>query len=120
MRKTIETYISGWLESDKSKILSTLDKNCVIIESHGPRYKGTETIARWIENWFSEGGKVTDWSMGTYLESENDVAFLWSFKCDHLGKRYDIDGMSFATFKDGKIAFLKEFKISDPIFDWRP
>ena len=57
-RQLVETYVGGWRENDLSKILSTLWPDCIIIESHGPTYRGIDTVRRWVESWIAEGSTV--------------------------------------------------------------
>jgi hypothetical protein len=47
----VYAYVRGWRTGDRAKILGMLAPDCVIVESYGPTYTGTEKIARWIDTW---------------------------------------------------------------------
>jgi hypothetical protein len=40
----IELYVDGWRNNDKEKILSSLSSDAIVIESHGPLYRGIEKV----------------------------------------------------------------------------
>jgi hypothetical protein len=42
-------YVEGWKAADSDLILDTLEPDCVVIESHGPTYRGRDQVKRWIE-----------------------------------------------------------------------
>ncbi len=109
-RELIHTYIIGWKENDKEKILSTLTEDCRIIESHGPIYNGKEEISKWIDNWVAEGSKVTKWKSISYYESEESAFIEWIFECTVNCKAHHIEGASIFKFDNDKIFFIREYK----------
>jgi hypothetical protein len=56
--RLVRRYVEGWKAGDSSMILDALDPNCVVIESHGPTYRGMEQVERWIESWLAEGNTI--------------------------------------------------------------
>jgi hypothetical protein len=48
-RLVVQTYVDGWCKGDHEKILSSLDEECVVIESYGPTYHGSAKVGRWID-----------------------------------------------------------------------
>jgi ketosteroid isomerase-like protein len=114
----VRRYVEGWCEGDAAKILDAVAPDCVVIESHGPTYRGKERIAQWLEAWFGAGGKVHRWEI-TSLELLGEAGcFEWSFACTWTGKRYDFEGASIIRFEDGKIAYLREYTTTAPLYDW--
>ena len=52
-RLVAQTYVDGWREGDHAKILSSLDEECIIIESY------------WADlSWDREGGPLDKWLVG--------------------------------------------------------
>ena len=51
----LRTYVEGWKECDRAKILGTLDPDCVVVESLGAVYRGSARVGEWIDAWFGEG-----------------------------------------------------------------
>jgi uncharacterized protein (TIGR02246 family) len=47
VRDLVRTYVTGWRDRDRERILSALTGDCEIIESHGPVYRGKDAVARW-------------------------------------------------------------------------
>jgi ketosteroid isomerase-like protein len=116
--RLIRQYVEGWREGDRAKILETIASGCIVIEAHGPTYRGKDRIARWIETWFDAGGKVERWDI-TSLEAVGEAgAFEWSFSCAWLGERYDFEGASVVKLEDGKIASIREYVTTAPLYDW--
>lgn len=66
-KNLIEQYIEGWKVGDITKITITLTDNCVIIESHGPVYRGKEKVKQWIQNWNAARSKVDDWDITSFF-----------------------------------------------------
>ena len=117
-RQIIERYCQGWLKNNKNEILSLLSEDCVIIESHGNRYNGKKVIERWIDDWMKEG-IVTKWEIISMHESEEFMTFEWIFECNHKKKTYSIEGISMVKFHDGKIEYIREYKMTKPIKDYK-
>ena len=80
-RQLVEDYVEGWKQDDPGMILDTLSPDCVVIESHGPTYRGHEVIQKWVVSWFAEGSRIDRWDI-TNFQSLGDVAvFEWEFVC---------------------------------------
>jgi ketosteroid isomerase-like protein len=113
-------YAESWKTNDPARITATLAPDCVIVESHGPTYRGREVAARWIEGWLGAGNTVERWDVTSFCfdEAEQVAAFEWAFACTADGVRYEIDGASVAEFANGKIARLREYRMTEPAYDW--
>ena len=98
--RLIHTYVQGWITADREHSLSTLDPDCVIIESYGPTYRGKDMIARWIDSWFAPGNIVNRWEV-TSLYTVDESCFLeWIFECTYEGSRSSFEGASLAQARD--------------------
>ncbi len=114
----IRLYVAGWCEGDADKILGTVAPDCVVIESHGPTYRGRDRIAQWVETWFGAGGEVLLWEIRS-LEVAGDAGFFeWSFACRWLGEGYDFEGASAVRFKGGRLSYIREYATTAPLFEW--
>jgi ketosteroid isomerase-like protein len=116
--KLIRSYVEGWREGNIDKILGTVAQDCVVIESHGPTYHGADQIARWVDTWFGAGGEVLLWEIRSLEVLGESGFFEWSFACKWLGKRYDFDGASVVRFRDEKIASIREYATTAPLYNW--
>ena len=114
----IQRYVEGWRKADRDKILDTLAPDCVIVESHGPTYRGRAAIGQWIDTWFEAGGTVDRWEITSLAIAEDAAAFEWSFACTWLEKAYDFEGASIVRFKEGKIAGIREYCTTAPLYEW--
>lgn len=117
-KQLIRRYVDGWREGDATKILDTVTEDCVVVESHGPTYHGKDQIARWVDTWFGAGGEVLVWEIRSLEVLDETGFFEWSFGCKWLGERYDFDGASVVRFRDEKIALLREYATTAPLYDW--
>jgi ketosteroid isomerase-like protein len=135
-RFLFEAYFEGWKKNDLNLILSTLADDCIISESHGPTYHGLDHVRQWIENWFSEGSTVDRWDITSILITDSlalntpdedgvegsdpvmAAAGEWIFECTVNGEPYRIEGITLMEFKQGKIAILREYRRTQPLFDW--
>ena len=61
--RLIRQYVEGWRKGDAAMILASVNADCVIVESHGPTYRGKDQIARWVDTWFGAGGEVLLWEI---------------------------------------------------------
>jgi hypothetical protein len=111
-------YVDGWRDADAAMILASISADCVITESHGPTYRGKDQIARWIETWFGAGGEVLLWEIRSLEALGNAGFFEWSFACKWLEERYDFEGASVVRFRDEKIASIREYATTAPLYDW--
>lgn len=116
-KQIIERYCQSWLKSNKNEILSLLSEDCVIIESHGTRYKGKKIIEKWIDDWMKEG-IVTRWDIISLYESGESTTFEWIFECKHKKKIYYIEGISIVKLRNGKIEYIREYKMTKPVKDY--
>jgi len=114
----IRSYVEGWREGDAAKILGAVAPDCVVIESHGPIYRGKETISQWIETWFGAGGVVHSWEIRSLEIAGTAGFFEWSFACSWQGKRYEFEGASVIRFAEGGISYLREYTTTAPLYDW--
>ena len=116
--RLIHCYVEGWRDGDRGKILSTLAPDCVVTEAHGPVYRGMVRIGQWIETWFAAGGRVDRWEITSLVVADDTAAFEWSFACTWLEKAYDFEGASIAKLRGGKIASLREYCTTAPLYEW--
>jgi hypothetical protein len=116
----INAYIEGWKINDPAQIIATLAPDCVIIESHGPTYRGLDVATRWIESWLGGGNTVDRWDIASFCfdEVEQVAIFEWGFECKADGVHYEIDGISIAEFEDGRIVGLREYRMTEPPYEW--
>lgn len=119
-RRLIEQYVDGWKENDIEKIVAPLSKDCVVVESHGPTYRGLEQVKKWFDYWIQEKGRVSRWDITSFyfLEKENTAFFEWDFACNVAGKEYELPGISIVRFSGDKISFLHEYKMTKNPYDW--
>jgi hypothetical protein len=117
-RDLIEKYIDGWIKDDQPGILSTLSPEVIIIESHGPKYTGIKKVEEWARKWFEDGGSVNKWEIVSFYDVGETVFFEWIFECFADGTLYNVDGISIVKFEDDKISYMREYKTSEPIFEW--
>lgn len=114
----IQSYIDGWINGNLESIVSTLCEDCVIIESHGPRYTGLENIKGWVNDWFVDNNRVNRWKVSSFCFTDENAFFEWSFNCSFENKIYDFEGASLVTFRDSKIFSINEYRRTEPVFDW--
>jgi hypothetical protein len=119
-RKLVQLYIDGWKETNKEKIISVLSTDCIIIESHGPRYNGKEQVREWVEAWKEMKGDILTWDLVSfyYDEKKNAASFQWDFHCVVNKKDHHFLGMSVARFTGGKISYLHEYRMTEDPYDW--
>lgn len=115
-KKLIYQYTTGWKEGNASKITETLSDNCVITESHGPVYKGLREIKKWINDWNKSKSKVNKWNITSFYETGEIAVFEWNFSCTVGGKKHNLDGITLAKIKNGKIEHLREYKTTKPLY----
>lgn len=114
----VYTYAEGWITGDREKILGTLDPQCVIIESHGPTYRGIEMVGRWIDSWIAPGNTVNRWDVTSLYVADEACFFEWVFEYTYMGNRTEFEGASLARFRNGKIVFLREYAMTVPRYEW--
>lgn len=120
VRKLVQQYVGGWKENNLRKILAPLASDCVIIESHGPRYRGKAQVKKWVEYWQKEKWKVKRWNILSfyYLSKKNIAVFEWDFACRVSGKDHALLGISIIKFRNNKIVFIHEYKMSKQPYNW--
>jgi len=118
VRLLVLDYVGGWKAADVGRVLDTLRPDCVVVESHGTTYRGKEQVERWIESWFAEGNKIDQWDVTSLLETGEACAFEWVFSCTVKGEQHSFEGASFALVKAGAIALLREYRMTQPRYDW--
>lgn len=116
-RNLIKHYVKGWKKGSEKIILDTIVPDCVVIESDGSVYRGSQTVARWIKNWNEEGSTVTIWDIASYYETSEVAFFEWTFACVVKGQHRQFDGMSIVKFKKDKISYLREYKTTKPFHE---
>lgn len=118
-RELVERYVRGWRTNDLSGILTTLTPDCVVMESHGPTYRGLDDVEQWVRDWIETGSRVTRWDVLAFLVDGPAAAFEWGFECVVDGTRYALDGATVVRFDHGRIAFIHEYRMTEPSFDAR-
>jgi ketosteroid isomerase-like protein len=116
----ITAYVDSWKTNDPAQIVDTLATDCVVVESHGPTYRGLDVATQWIEGWLGAGNTVDRWDITSFRfdEIEQAAVFEWKFTCTADGVHYEIDGISIAKFAVGKIVALREYRTTEPPYDW--
>lgn len=117
--RLIDSYVGGWRDGDRDRILQTLDEACVIVESYGPVYKGARRVEQWIEAWFGEGNTVDAWEVTSLFVGDSHAAFEWSFECTYHGERAAFDGASVVEFSGEKIVRLREYCTTEDLYEWK-
>jgi hypothetical protein len=120
-QRLITAYIKGWKINNPAQVIATLAPDCVAVESHGPTYRGLEVATQWIESWLGAGNTVDRWDIASFCFDETELvaAFEWEFECTADGVHYEIDGISIVEFEDGKIAMLREYRMTEPPYEWK-
>ena len=116
----IQNYLDGWKQLDLSLALLPLSENCVIIESHGPTYRGVEEVKRWIDCWIKTGAKVVRWDLRSFyfLQKENTAFCEWDFHCVAKKKDYVLMGASLVQFSGDKIKKIHEYCMTHKPYPW--
>ena len=118
-RRVVLSYVEGWKENNREKILRCLDPECVVIESYGPTYRGVEMVGHWIDSWFAPGNRVDQWDVTALYTTAGEVCFCeWLFACTYGGERAAFEGASLVHFKDNKIVHLREYAMTAQRYEW--
>lgn len=117
----IEQYMNGWKQNDLAMMKSCLTDDCVIIESHGPTYHGIAALENWFKLWLQAKSFIERWEMlSIYFCEKEQTAFLeWNFSCFSNNINYAFSGLSMVKFKQEKIYFIHEYRMTHPAYDWR-
>jgi ketosteroid isomerase-like protein len=116
-KRLIAAYVEGWRGDDLQKIVSALSPDCIVIESHGPTFRGLEAIRQWVENWIAAGSRVDRWDITSFHFLEDSATFEWDFECAADGQHYHIEGVSIVEFSAGKISAMREYRRTGPPFN---
>lgn len=116
-----QMYINGWKQNDLKMITSCLTENCIIIESHGPTYHGMRDIELWFKYWLEAKSIITRWNISsfTFCENQQTVFCEWDFACVSNNIEYALPGISIVKFSNKKIAFIHEYRMTRPAYEWR-
>lgn len=115
----IERYIAAWREHDVAGILDTLTRDCLVIESFGPVYRGHHWIEQWVPTWCGEGGRVIAWTIRDLRCFPDIEVAEWHFHYSWRGEEQRFDGSTIARLRDGKIAYLREYATTADLYDWQ-
>lgn len=113
----VRTYVEGWQEQKSTKIRSTLDPACILIEADGETFRGAEQILRSAERRFAgEYGpyQITRWEITALIVAEEQCFFAWTLQGIH-----PLEGASLVRFRQGKICFVREYCSTGPLYESR-
>lgn len=119
-KKIIQSYVEGWREGKEEKILGCLAEDCIIIESHGPTYRGKTTVRNWITDWHNQGNAVEKWVITSFHTCDDLVIFEWVFAYRGKKIREAFEGVTLAKIKNNEISDLREYRATEFPFIWRP
>ena len=111
-------YIDAWRRQDVAGVLAVLTDDCVVIESYGPVYRGRSRVEQWMHAWFDAGGVVDDWTITTQAAAGETLLAEWVFTCTWQGDIATFDGATIARLEGEKIAYLREYATTAPLYDW--
>lgn len=115
----LERYIAGWRSHDTNRIIQTLSRDCVVIESFGPIYRGHDCVESWVSAWVAEQGRVIDWTVHDVHSVGNVETAEWTFHYTWRGKEQTFDGATIAKLQDGRISYLREYALTAPLYEWQ-
>jgi ketosteroid isomerase-like protein len=116
--RLVDSYVGGWRDCNRERILRTLDEDCVVVESYGPVYRGKARVGQWIEAWFGEGNTVDAWEVTSLFVSGSRAAFEWRFECTYHGERAAFEGVSVVEFSEGRMVRLREYCTTEELYEW--
>jgi hypothetical protein len=119
--EVIQQYINGWKQNNLKMITSCLIENCIVIESHGPTYHGIRDIELWFKYWLEAKSVVSRWNIDsfTFCEKQQTAFCEWDFACVSNSVGYALPGVSVVKFSGNKIAFIHEYRMTQPAYEWR-
>jgi ketosteroid isomerase-like protein len=108
----LKAYAGGWLASDVEAVLALVTDDVVVVESHGPTYRGAGALREWLENWVEAADVVHRWDLGPILEASDGTmaAAEWEFACTAAGRHYEILGASVVEAADGRLTRITEYR----------
>jgi ketosteroid isomerase-like protein len=119
-RALITAYVEGWRAGDADRVLSTLTSDCLVIESHGPTYRGAGLVREWLTSWFADGGGIPRWDITSVVRDGDSAAFEWVFTATGSWGEATFDGATVVRFRDDRICYLREYRCTEPPYDWHP
>jgi ketosteroid isomerase-like protein len=119
-RALITSYVDGWRAGDVDRVLGTLTPDCLVVESHGPTYRGTELVRQWMTSWFRDGGAIPRWDVTSVVSGGDLAGFEWTFTGTGSWGEASFDGATVVRFRDDRICYLREYRCTDPPYDWIP
>lgn len=114
----LDAYIDAWRRHDVAGVLDTVTDDCVIIECYGPVYRGHRRVEQWMHAWFAAGGSVDDWTITSQAMAGRTLIAEWRFSCTWQGGKATFEGATVARLAGAKIAYLREYATSAPLYDW--
>lgn len=114
----LHAYIGAWGRHDVAAVLATLTGDCVVIECNGPVYRGHLRVEQWMRAWLDAGGSVEDWTITSSAAAGHSLAAEWTFSCTWRGESTTFEGATIARLEAGKIAYLREYATTAPLYDW--
>ncbi len=114
----LHAYIDAWRRHDVAGALATLTNDCMIIECYGPVYRGQQRVAQWMHAWLGAGGSVDGWKITSEATAGVTLIAEWIFSCTWQGKAATFEGATIARLDGEKIAYLREYATSAPLYDW--
>ncbi|WP_329309683.1 nuclear transport factor 2 family protein [Streptomyces sp. NBC_01262] len=114
----LHAYIDAWRRHDVAGVLATLTDDCVITECYGPVYHGQRRVEQWMRAWFDAGGSVDSWKITWQDDCQGALIAEWIFSCTWQGKPATFEGATIARLEGEKIAYLREYATSAPLYDW--
>ena len=118
MASRLHDYVDAWRRHDMPGVLSTLTEDCAVIKSYGPVYRGRERVEQWMRAWFAAGGSVDAWDITSYSDAGDVLVAEWRFNCTWQGKATTFEGATIARLRGDKIAYLREYATTAPLYDW--
>ncbi|MBF4514095.1 nuclear transport factor 2 family protein [Plantibacter sp. VKM Ac-2885] len=111
-------YIAAWKTNETERIIATVVDDVVIAESFGPVYYGRERVREWCEQWNEEGSRVLEWSITREFRAGDVLVAEWRFEYHQAGEDRAFLGATIAVERDGKIAELREYAVTDDLYTW--
>lgn len=111
-------YIEAWRTNDTDRIIATVTEDVVITESFGPVYYGRERVREWCEKWNEEGSRVLDWTITREFRAGDLLVAEWRFEYHQRGEDQAFLGATIASERNGKIAELREYAVTDDLYTW--
>ena len=96
--EVIKLWFDMWLQKADLGILDIFADNALYIESWGPKYKGSEKIKHWFDEWNTRG-TVFQWDIKQYFHKGNQTVVEWYFKnAMNDGRVEAFDGISLIEY----------------------